>query len=60
MNLKVVEPELLPAMAIPFRLTPTRVLPITVAVGYIPAAEKDAHLRLGPPNWRGASKEQGI
>ncbi len=38
---------------IPFGLTLTRVSPIA-------ATEEDAHRRLGPPNWRGASEEQGI
>ncbi len=37
---------------IPFGLTLTRVSPIAVT--------EDAHRRLGPPNWRGASEEQGI
>jgi hypothetical protein len=38
---------------IPFGLTLTRVSPIAVT-------EVDVHRRLGPPNWRGASEEQGI
>ena len=52
MNQQVVGP-MLPALAIPFRLTPTR-------VSLIAATEQDVHRRLGPPDWRGAGKEQGI
>ena len=39
---------------IPFGLTLTRVSPIAAT------EEGEAHRRLGPPNWRGASEEQGI
>ena len=53
MNLQVVRPMPLAALAIPFRLTPTRVSLIAVT-------EVDAHRRLDPPNRRGASEERGI
>ena len=53
MNLQLVRPMPQPALAIPFRLTPTRVSLIAVT-------EEDAHRRLGPPNRRGASEEHGI
>jgi hypothetical protein len=53
MNLQVAQPMPLPALAIPFRVTPTRVSLIAVT-------DEDTHRRLAPPNWRGASEEQGI
>jgi len=58
MNLQVVRPIPSLALAAPFRLTLTRVSPIAEAKSCM-SLEKDAHRRLGPPNWRGAGKEQG-
>ena len=55
MNLKVVQPKLLKALATPFGSAPTRVLPIAVAECRKSRPE-DAHRRLGPPDWR-ASEE---
>ena len=45
--------SLYPALAILFRVAPTRVSPIATL-------KEDSHQWLGAPNWRGASEEQGI
>jgi hypothetical protein len=59
MNLHVVEP-MLPALAIPFGFTPTRVSPIAAAKSCIPVTDNDVRRMLGSPNWRSAGEEQGI